>query len=93
MVVSNPTLLVPNSSPLSVSYIYLLNTERSSSGVRTNDHAHSNIVLQSLDIGLSRHGREVFRSAWAEGQKRDEFCYFSELQPQSDSDKSESQCY
>ena len=46
MVVSNPTLLVPKSlPPLSVSYVYLPNTERSSSGVRINDHARSNKVL------------------------------------------------
>ena len=41
MVVSNPTLLVLNPhSPMSLSYIYLLNTERSSSGVRINDLAN-----------------------------------------------------
>ena len=41
MVVSNPTLLVLNPhSPLSLSYIYLLNTERSSPGVRINDLAN-----------------------------------------------------
>ena len=46
MVVSNPTLFVAKfPSPLSVSHIYLLNTERSSSGVRISDHAHSNEVL------------------------------------------------
>ena len=40
MVVSNPTLLLLNpQSPLSLSYIYLFNTERSSSGVRINDLA------------------------------------------------------
>ena len=40
-------LLVPKSpSPLlSVSYIYLFNTEQSSSGVRTNDLAYSLNVL------------------------------------------------
>ena len=31
--------LIPPPPPLSVSYIYLLNTERSSSGVRINDLA------------------------------------------------------
>ena len=41
MVVSNPTFLVLNPHPpLSLSYIYLLNTERSSSGVRINDLAN-----------------------------------------------------
>ena len=41
MVVSNPTLLALNPhSPMSLSYIYLLNTERSSSGVRINDLAN-----------------------------------------------------
>ena len=46
LVVNNPTLLVLKSlSPLSVSYIYLLNTERSSSGVRINDLAYSHKVL------------------------------------------------
>ena len=41
MVVSNPTLLVLNPhSPMSLSYIYLFNTERSSSGVRINDLAN-----------------------------------------------------
>ena len=41
MVVSNPTLLVLNPhSPMSLSYVYLFNTERSSSGVRINDLAN-----------------------------------------------------
>ena len=67
MVVSNPTLSVPKfPSPLIVSHKHLLNTERSSSGVRISDHAHSNEVLRFLNIGLSRQGREVFRSHWTE---------------------------
>ena len=41
-----PTLIVPNfPSPLSMSFIYLINTEHSSSGVRINDHSYSNKVL------------------------------------------------
>ena len=40
------TLLVPNSlSPLSVSYIYLLNTERSISGVCIKDLAYGYKML------------------------------------------------
>ena len=75
---SNTTLLVLKSlSPLSVSYMYLLKTERSSSGVRINDLAYSQKVLYiSLNIGLSRQGREVFRSDWTKRYKRDEVRYF-----------------
>ena len=67
MVVSNPTLLVLNpQSPMSLNYIYLLNTERSSSGVRINDLANGLECAIFQKIGLSRHGREVFRSDWTE---------------------------
>ena len=68
MVVSNPTLLVLNPhSPMSLSYIYLLNTERSSSDVRINDLAKMALnVLYFINIGLARQGREVFRSDWTE---------------------------
>ena len=49
MVVGNPTLLVLNPhSPMSLSYKYLLNTERSSSGVRINDLANG------LECGIFR---------------------------------------
>ena len=51
--------LIP--SLLSVSYIYLFNTERSSSGVRINDLANGLKCATFQNIGLSRQGREVFR--------------------------------
>ena len=52
---------------MSLSYIYLLNTERSSSGVRINDLAKMALnVLYFINIGLARQGREVFRSDWIE---------------------------
>ena len=67
MAVSNPMLLVLNPhSPMSLSYIYLLNTERSSSGVRINDLANGLECAIFQNIGLSRQGREVFRSDWTE---------------------------
>ena len=67
MVVSNPTLLVLNPlSPMSLSYIYLLNTERSSFGVRINDLANGFECAIFQNIGLSPQGREVFRSDWTE---------------------------
>ena len=59
--------LIP--SPLECElYIYLLNTERSSSGVRINDLARKLAlkVLHFINIGLSRQGREVPRSDWTE---------------------------
>ena len=54
MVVSNPTLIVLNPhSPMSLSYIYLFNTERSSSSVRINDLANGLecAIFQKILIG------------------------------------------
>ena len=72
--------LIP--SPLSVSYIYLFNTERSSSGVRINDLANGLKCATSQILVCHDKGEKFFGSNRTQRCKRNEMLTSTSSPPQ-----------